>query len=59
MTFGYLNFAPPQAQPLLAEPCQNCNARTQDRGFPGASRMLMLQNPTGGRAGFENTRKAA
>ena len=44
---------------LPAEPCRNCNARTQDRGFPGASRMLMLQNPTGGRAGFENTRKAA
>ena len=57
--FGYSYFAPPQAHPLLAEPCQNCNMQTQGRGFPGASRMLMLQNPTGGRVGFENTRKAA
>ncbi len=35
--FGLINFAPPQAQPPLAQRCQNCNARTQDRGFPGVA----------------------
>ena len=51
ITFSFCAFLPPQADPLLPEPCRGA--------FPSTSHMLVLQNPTGGRAGFENTRKAA
>ena len=37
LPFGLFNFAPPQVLPPLARQCQTCNARTQDRGFPGVA----------------------
>ena len=46
-------------QSPLSQSRRESDARTQSTGSPVTSHILVLRNPTGGRAGVESTHKAA
>ena len=46
-------------QSPLSQSCQESDAWTQSTGSPVTSHILVLCNPTGGRAGVESTHKGA